>query len=162
MTQRNPWKAALLITAFCGLVSFHTMAADPPPPVAERPEHFATSGGDFMHAKLEATHQIVDGLAFEDFDRITNGAEELLSLGDQASWKVRRDPLYMHYAADFESTALRLRDAARKHSIESATFAYVHLTVSCTACHNHVRNVVQLAPRTGNNVRFIPAGRVRR
>lgn len=147
MLKRLPWKPLCAAVALAGLVSFRSTAAEKHPPPASRSlqvEH--ESSKSFMQAKLIAAHQVVDGLAYEDFDRIERGADELLRMTELASWKVRRDPIYMHYSADFESTALRLRDAARARSIEKATFAYLHLTVSCMACHQHVRNVVQIAP----------------
>lgn len=149
MFKQIPWKFVCAAIALAGLASLHTIAAEKDPPPASRlldaePE----SGEAFMHAKLEATHQVIDGLAYEDYDRIEQGAEKLLQITELASWKVRRDPVYMHYAGDFERTATRLRDAARSRSIEKATFASIHLTVSCTACHQHVRNVVQVAPAT--------------
>lgn len=158
MFHHVPWKPLCAAIALAGLVSFHSIAAENNPPPAKRvldakPE----SGEAFMQAKLTATHLVVDGLAYEDFGQIEEGADKLLQITELASWKVRRDPVYMHYAGDFERTATRLRDAARAHSIEKATFAYVHLTVSCTACHQHVRNVVQIAPST--EARFHPESR---
>ena len=147
MFKHLSWKSVCVAGALAGLVSLHSIAAEKNPPAASRLlEEHTESGEAFMHAKLKATHQIVDGLAFEDYARIEQGADELLRITEMASWKVRRDPIYMHYAADFEQTATRLLNAARARSIEKATFAYMHLTVSCTACHHHVRNVVQIAP----------------
>ena len=147
MCNQFSWKAALATVALAGVVTFHAFADEiHPPPASRTLDAYDGSGKPFMHAKLAATHQIVDGLAFEDFSRIERGADELLRMTELASWKVRRDPIYMHYSADFESTSLRLRSAARARSIEKATFAYMHLTVSCTACHQHVRGVVQIAP----------------
>ena len=149
MWSQFSWKAALATVALAGAVTFHAFADEIHPPPASRTfddDDGDGSGKSFMHAKLAATHQIVDGLAFEDFSRIEGGADELLRMTELASWKVRQDPLYMHYSADFESISLRLRAAARARSIEKATFAYMHLTVSCTACHQHVRDVVQIAP----------------
>lgn len=143
-----------------GLVSFHSIEADgnPPPPVRSRAAR-SESGNSFMRAKLNATHQIVDGLAFEDFSRIEQAANDLMSIGESASWKVNRNPVYMQYAADFENTARQLRDAGRARNIEKATFAYMHLTVSCAACHRHVRNVIQIAPQ--QDARFVPVPRGR-
>ena len=152
MWNQFSWKAVLATAALAGVVTFHSFADEIHPPPASRTldndddDDDDGSGKPFMHAKLAATHQIVDGLAFEDFSQIERGADKLLRMTELASWKVRRDPIYMHYSADFEGTALRLKDAARARSIEKATFAYMHLTVSCTACHQHVRNVVQMAP----------------
>lgn len=147
MWSQFSWKAALATVALAGVVTFHAFADEiHPPPASRTLDGNDGSGKQFMHAKLAAAHRIVDGLAFEDFSQIEGGADELLRMTELASWKVRRDPIYMHYSADFESTALRLKNAARARSIEKATFAYMHLTVSCTACHQHVRDVVQIAP----------------
>ena len=141
--------------ALAGLVSFHSIADDTNPPSPARSTRAGTeSGAALMHSKLRATHQIVDGLAFEDFAGIEKGADALIHVGEMASSNVRRNPVYMQYAADFENTAVQLRDAARARSIEKATFAYMHLTVSCAACHRHVRNVIQIAP--GREAKFIP------
>jgi hypothetical protein len=161
MLKRLSWKPLCAAAALASLVSFHfstahySTAAEKYPPPATR--SLDDAGKSFMHAKLLAVHQVVDGLAYEDFARIEQGADELLRITELASWKVRRDPIYMHYSSDFESTALRLRDAARARSIEKATFAYMHLTVSCTACHQHVRRVVQIAPASEASV--APASR---
>lgn len=141
--------------ALAGLISFHSIADDANPPTPVRSSRGDTETGTaFMHSKLRATHQIVDGLAFEDFAVIEKGASALIHVGEMASSNVRRNPVYMQYAADFENTAVQLRDAARARSIEKATFAYMHLTVSCAACHRHVRNVVQIAP--GREAKFTP------
>lgn len=150
MLKQGLLKPLCALAAVATLASLHSASAEKHPPVAERSiDPDTQTPVSFMHAKLRATHHIIDGLAFEDFNRVEEGAEELLRMTELASWKVRRDPVYMHYSADFERTATRLRDAARAHSIEKATFAYMHLTVSCTTCHQHVRNVVQVAPASG-------------
>jgi len=152
MLKHLSWKPLCAIAVCAALVSYHSVAGEQHPPAAIRAlDKEAIPGKSFMHAKLVATHWIIDGLAFEDFADIEAGADELLRMTELASWKVRRDPLYMHYSADFERTSLRLRDAARARSIEKAAFAYMHLTVSCTTCHQHVRNVVQMAPAVDAN-----------
>ncbi len=156
MKPRSICLAAVVVLPVVS-ASFHSVAAPPAGRIAGTQNSHAR-GSDFMQAKLPAVHDIVDGLAYEDFQRIEQGSNELLRLAGLASWKVRRDPVYMSYSSDFEQTALRLRDAARSRRLEEATFAYVHLTVSCTACHRHVRGVVQIAP--GRGAMFERPGRV--
>lgn len=146
MLNRLSWKLLCPVAVVTAFATYHSVSAEKHPPAASRLLDTEEATQSFMYAKLEATHQIIDGLAYEDFSNIEDGADELLRMTELSSWKVRRDPIYMHYSADFERTALRLRDAARARSIEKAKFAYMHLTVSCTTCHQHVRNVVQVAP----------------
>lgn len=162
MLNHRSWKPLCAVAVTAVLVSLHSVSAEKHPPKAERSmDSGPRTAASFMHAKLKATHRIIDGLAFEDFSSIKDGADELLRMTELASWKVRRDPVYMHYSADFERTATRLRDAARAQSIEKATFAYMHLTVSCTTCHQHVRNVVHVAPATApaTGAKLNPVGR---
>lgn len=162
MFNHRSWKPLCAVAITAVLVSLHSVSAEKHPPTADRSmDPGPGTPESFMHAKLQATHHVIDGLAFEDFSSIENGADELLRMTELASWKVRRDPVYMHYSADFERTATRLRDAARAQSIEKATFAYMHLTVSCTTCHQHVRNVVHVAPATApaTGAKLNPVGR---
>lgn len=146
MINYVPWRLLSAVLVVAAFASYHSVSAEKHPPAASRLLDADEPTHSFMHAKLQATHQIIDGLAYENFSDIAKGADELLRMTELSSWKVRRAPVYMHYSADFERTALRLRDAARAGRLEKATFAYMHLTVSCTTCHQHVRNVIQIAP----------------
>ena len=103
---------------------------------------------EFMRAKLATTQKIVQGLATEDFALIKKGADELLTISENAAWQVRRDPIYMHYSSNFQQMATRMKRSAEQRNIEGATFAYIHVTVSCMACHQHVRDVIHVAPRS--------------
>lgn len=121
-----------------------------PPPAVQRPTVSGTTRGtadpQFMHGKLEISQRIVDGLMTEDFATIISASNDLLKLTEEAAWKVRRDPTYMHYSDSLKKQTALLRQAARRGSIGDATFAYVNLTVGCVACHNDVRGVYRLAP----------------
>ena len=100
---------------------------------------------EFMRRKLAMVNDIVEGIATEDFDLIEEGAGKLLSLAESAAWKSTKDPYYRHYSANFEQAAKGLISAAKSESVEKATFAYVHVTISCTACHQHVRGTIRVA-----------------
>jgi len=100
---------------------------------------------ELMRGKLHSTHKIVDGLATDDFELIAAGASELVKIADSAAWEIPNDVYYRYYSANFEQAARGLIEAAEKKNLEKATFAYVHVTISCTACHQHVRNVFRVA-----------------
>ena len=100
----------------------------------------------FMRKKLDAVGKIVEGLTVEDFSLIESGSSDLLKLSEQSAWKVRRDPLYMHYSHAFQNNVSELQNAAKRENLGDATFSYINLTVSCMACHKHTRNVIQTAP----------------
>lgn len=99
----------------------------------------------FMHGKLNMVHQVIDGIAMEDFDLVTKGAMELAALSESATFKSESDPFYRHYSAYFERAVRDLIAAAESESVERTTFAYVHVTFSCTACHQHVRGTKRVA-----------------
>jgi cytochrome c556 len=97
----------------------------------------------FMRGKLAMVQKIVEGIATEDFEMIEKGGMELAALAESAAWKSTQDPYYKHYSANFEHAVKGLVAAARSESVEKATFAYVHVTISCTACHQYVRDAVR-------------------
>ena len=98
-----------------------------------------------MRSKLAMVQKIVEGISTEDFETIEAGATELATLAESAAWKSSRDPYYRHYSANFEQAARGLIDAAKRESVEKSTFAYVHATFACTACHQHVRGTIRTA-----------------
>lgn len=98
-----------------------------------------------MRSKLRMVQKIVEGIATEDYQMIETGGMELVELAESAAWKSAHDPYYKHYSANFEHASRGLIEAAKSKSIEKATFSYVHVTISCTACHQQVRNAVRTA-----------------
>ncbi len=114
-----------------------TPAADADQPSSEVPA--------FMRGKLKMVGAIVEGMATEDFEMVSDGARELAELAESAAWAADRDPFYRHYSSSFEQAVGGLLSAAESESVEKVTFAYVHVTFSCTACHQHVRNVNRVA-----------------
>lgn len=105
------------------------------------------SANRFMRAKVEAAHEVVTGLAKEDFGSLKTAGRRWLALAEESAWQKRRDPIFMHYSREFQRSAQRLVTMAEKENVEGATFAYINATVTCVACHRHVRGVVQVAPK---------------
>ena len=99
----------------------------------------------FMRQKLSMVNKIVEGLATEDFEMVEKGGKELAELAESATWVSDRDPFYGHYSSNFQQAVRGLIESADTESASKVTFAYVHVTFSCTACHQHVRNVERLA-----------------
>jgi cytochrome c556 len=99
----------------------------------------------FMRQKLAMVNRIVEGLTTEDFELVTKGGNELSELSESAAWASDGDPFYRHYSSNFEQAIGSLLTAADARSPEKVTFAYMHVMVSCTACHQHVRNTTRLS-----------------
>jgi len=91
--------------------------------------------------KLEASTQVLEGLTTENFPLISQGAERLKKMSTEERWRVRHDPLYREYSAEFAQHVERLLEKAKAHNIDGATLAWVECTMSCVRCHNHVRGI---------------------
>lgn len=99
----------------------------------------------FMRGKLNMVQKIIEGLSTDDFDLVQSGSLDLIRLSESATWKSLNDPFYRHYSANFEQAVRGLLTAAKSGSPEKTTFAYVHVTMSCMACHQHVRRTRRVA-----------------
>src|SRR5262249_52962733 len=96
----------------------------------------------FMRAKLGASQSVLEGLAIEDFDKITEGAKALEKLSAEERWRVTEDPLYSNHSSDFVRIAKKLRNQAEQKNLDGAALSYVQLTMSCIECHRFVRTVL--------------------
>ncbi|MFN0050751.1 MAG: hypothetical protein ACKV0T_01080, partial [Planctomycetales bacterium] len=97
---------------------------------------------NFMRKKLDASQKVLEGLAVEDFDLISQGAKQLKATSAAADFMVHNDPLYGQHADDFRRIAARLEKAGKEQRLEGAALAYMDMTMSCVECHKFVRNVL--------------------
>jgi hypothetical protein len=94
---------------------------------------------EFMQRKLDFTRAVVDGLATEDFQKISKGAQDLMLLSHEADWKVITTPEYLKMSRDFRETTGRLREQGRQKNLDGATLAYFEVTLNCIRCHKQLR-----------------------
>jgi hypothetical protein len=125
------------------------VAADDPPgtrraadsqPRDERPPEPSTLQA-FMRLKLAHAQDVLEGLATEDFGKISRGAQKLRALAVDASWNVYETEEYALYSREFIDAARQMGASAREKNIDAAALAYVQLTLTCVQCHKHVRDV---------------------
>ena len=132
-----------MILGVTGLLS--TGGADAPTSVVASPVRQEPDRRDFMLQKLKIVNRVVEGIATDDFELVSKSSFALARLTESAAWLSNRDPFYRHYSQHFEHAIDGLARAADARSPEKVTFAYTHLMISCTACHQHVRNVARLS-----------------
>jgi hypothetical protein len=96
---------------------------------------------ELMKRKLEHAQKVLEGIALNDFDRITKHAEELIVISHEAEWKAIQLPDYELYSGEFRRNAQALVKNATAKNLDGAALAYVELTMSCVKCHKHVREV---------------------
>jgi hypothetical protein len=94
---------------------------------------------EFMQRKLDFTRAVVDGLATEDFQKISKGAQDLMLLSHEADWKVITTPEYLKMSRDFRETTGRLREQGRQKNLDGATLAYFEVTLNCIRYHKQLR-----------------------
>lgn len=98
---------------------------------------------EFMHQKLDASSQILEGLLTEDFEMIEKGGKKLRELSSAEKWRVSTDMMYRHHSRDFQGDVDKLiRSAAKAESLDRVALAWFDTTLSCIECHRWVRNVL--------------------
>jgi hypothetical protein len=94
---------------------------------------------DLMKRKLQNAQKVLEGIALDDFDKISKHAEELILISKQAEWKVLKTSQYEMFSNDFRRTAGELIENAKQKNLDGAALAYVDLTLTCVKCHKYVR-----------------------
>jgi hypothetical protein len=94
---------------------------------------------ELMKRKLTNAQKVLEGIAVNDFDKISNHAEELILISKQAEWKVMKTPQYEMFSNDFRRSAAELVEKAKQKNLDGAALSYVDLTLACVKCHKYVR-----------------------
>ena len=94
---------------------------------------------NLMRRKLTQSQKVLEGIALNDFEKMSSGAEELIAISKLAEWKVLKDPNYELFSNEFRRRANQVVVAAKEKNVDAATLAYVEMTMTCVRCHKHVR-----------------------
>jgi cytochrome c556 len=92
-----------------------------------------------MAEKLKNSQLVLEGLAMNDFEKITNGAQELMRISKAAEWTAYKTPQYEVHTNSFRRAVETMIQKAKAKNIDGATLAYVDMTFSCVKCHQHTR-----------------------
>ncbi|WP_228030269.1 hypothetical protein [Gimesia benthica] len=93
----------------------------------------------FMQAKLDSSKQVLEGMMTEDFQQIQKGAQKLIDMSNATQWQVVEGPVFAQQSAEFRSAAKELQDYAKKKNIDGVSLSYLHLTMTCIACHKQIK-----------------------
>lgn len=113
---------------------------DDKPKADPKAEPKADAKAELMKKKLALAQKILDGLATEDFDKIKTGADDLVTVRQQAAFMVGKTAKYETYANDFQTHLEEIQKGAKKKSVEAAALGYVEMTLTCVRCHQYVRD----------------------
>lgn len=93
----------------------------------------------FMQRKLDDARQIVEGLAMEDYRKISVAADDLIRISHESGWNTLTSEAYLQLSSEFRSSSSRLRKMADEENLDGATLAFFEVTMNCVRCHKFVR-----------------------
>jgi hypothetical protein len=94
---------------------------------------------ELMRKKLKHSQAVLEGIALNDFDKIADNADELITISQKAEWVVVKSPTYELYSNQFRKSAESLVKNAKAKNLDGAALDYVDLTMTCVKCHKYVR-----------------------
>lgn len=96
----------------------------------------------FMRVKLDASGQVLEGLAMEDFALIKEGARKLNEMSTAEKWRVTNDALYRNFSDDFQRVTGELVKAAEDENLDRAALKWMDVTMNCIECHRYARGIM--------------------
>ena len=100
-----------------------------------------------MRAKLNASATVLEGLATENADLVSEGSKVLLDLSKAEVWQVLKDSEYREHTQGFRSAVRRMEEAAKEKQFASAQLEWLEATKKCFDCHNHIRKTKTAADK---------------
>jgi hypothetical protein len=102
---------------------------------------------EMMQLKVACSMKVLVGITLEDYGLIANNAEKLVELSNKTNWYSRQVPEYELFLNEFRRNAQDLKKAGQQKNLDSASLAYVQMTLSCVSCHKFIRK----SPETGSH-----------
>lgn len=96
----------------------------------------------FMQAKLDSSKDVLEGLVTEDFDLIQKGTKKMIEMSNATEWQVVEGPVFAQQSAEFRNAAKEVLNYAQKKNLDGASLSYLHLTMTCIACHKQIKKSV--------------------
>jgi hypothetical protein len=99
-----------------------------------------TSNQLLMRDKLTQMNRILEGITLDQYDQVEDAAEILRKISRAAGWHiVDQSPQYVRLSKNFQEQAVDLERHAKERNVEAATLDLVRMNVTCTHCHQHMR-----------------------
>lgn len=109
---------------------------------AARPASGDARMQEIMRNKLSNTQALLKAIVTTDYKEIDRAGAGLARISEMeiVSWQNPPKPEYTKQAMLFLASVDDLREAARRHDIESVGDAYASLVGTCVHCHAYVRD----------------------
>jgi hypothetical protein len=95
-----------------------------------------------MKTKLKHAQMVLEGLTQENFVKIQESAKSMSALSRAAEWNVHKSPEYVRFSREFRQITTDMEKHAKNKNLDACTLDYIQMTLTCVACHKHVRNIV--------------------
>tara|TARA_R110002111_G_scaffold262694_1_gene340127 strand:+ start:52985 stop:53449 length:465 start_codon:yes stop_codon:yes gene_type:complete len=96
----------------------------------------------FMREKLTSSQLVLEGLMVEDYGMMQKGAQKMIEMSNATEWQVIEGPIFARQSEEFRSAAKQVIKFAKEKNIDGASLSYLHLTMTCIACHKKVNKVL--------------------
>ncbi len=123
--------AACVLAVASGVQSEEKKSAKPKEP---------TSNQLLMRDKLTQMNRVLEGLTLDDFQQVEESAKTLRAISKATGWHIMdQSPQYKRLSKNFQEQADDLERHAREQNVEAATLDLVRMNITCTHCHQHMR-----------------------
>ena len=82
-----------------------------------------------MKKKLAEAQKLLEGLAIQDFNKISAAADELAILRKEAAWMIVKSKEYEMFSLDFSRQIDAAKRAAKAKNVDAAALAYVDMPI---------------------------------
>jgi hypothetical protein len=101
-----------------------------------------TSNQMLMRDKLVQMNRLLEGITLDKFDQVEESAKTLRMISRAASWHISNPTSqYDRLSKNFQEQASDLERHAKEKNVEAATLDLVRMNITCTHCHQHMREI---------------------
>ena len=93
-----------------------------------------------MREKLTHSQRILEAILTSDFALLERETTALTRVTETAAWQALRSPEYLRQSEAFLAANRALNEAAKTRDLDGAAQLYSSLTMSCFACHRHMKD----------------------
>jgi hypothetical protein len=93
-----------------------------------------------MREKLTHSQRILEAILTSDFELLERETTALSRVTQTAPWQALRSPEYLKQSETFLTANRALNEAAKNRDLDGAAELYTSLTMSCFACHRHMKD----------------------
>jgi len=123
------------------LVSAVVVAGESETRKKEQPNDEQQYESVWMKRKLQMSQQIMEGLTRGDLNAVVTSARGMRALSKIEGWARRSDTReYRRQLKFFDQANAEVMKQAQDDNLNGATLAFTQMTLSCVACHQHLRD----------------------